>query len=886
MRAGDSCHRGRTGVSDFVELTTLFGSIFLLQLVTSRPCACCLSIRAAGQEGLKQQRRNLSHVDTPSLAHQHHHTHPQPGSQLPPPGAVTNTWSELPRTPRASMESFAASRSSTHGSSPLPWQCSTDALNAAMAQGLVDPTAVAAAAMSSPHRVSSQGMLHMLQRQRSSILSNSSGGGATPNGQQQQQRQQPQLDGFGSLTLAAPSASPPAHPNSQGRTDRQPQAPTSRGPSAGSADQSSTSRGSSGSQVLIPAMPALTSQPPPRASGSSGTLRPRSSASGIMRDAIAASAAAAAGLPGCMSRNSFSGGSSSSSAAAPFLSRSSLDGSILSFEVSSGAAPRSSGTAFPASLPRFSMSSILPGPPAGMGTSVGAGMAMGPTGVAGSAPLPGPLGPRQMAEAGGFAGGVERSHRSSDGSIGSAEGGRRSGNGSAGEGRRSVSGLTSSAPTSVPDKEFQFAAPHAAPEEAAAGAAGPAAPNASPGPQGRSPFETATTAAAAAVVVTATPVSPLPFLPARSSSSFSSRVPPLAVPYLSVPVHSSPHQPPSHTHNAPHSPGPTGPVAPLSPVQPAIATPPPAPGGGSGNDVMVSTVCCYGQVLRSIFHLPPSVFGPGVTTAQLTRRFRRAAASVLAAHGMDMSCLIWARVWYEKGAMVLDDEHGYGYCLRPVHAGGARANQPVSDEDPEAVPEQLGEAEEEGRKGLGSRAGSRSRSRLGGVEEGEEEEGDGADEAGAIEREWRLGERRKAAWVRTARTSADAAELDADAPGGGGGGQFGRRTCPPMYDNVYDNGHKVHEHGSHVPRRSPHRRHSLQVHHGHSPHGGSHPVHLSPHGQGQLHRSHGHHGGVQEAGPHHFHVSWVPVHRVMTNANPAPEVCVGVLELLAALPAA
>lgn len=331
-------------------------------------------------------------------------------------------------------------------------------------------------------------------------------------------------------------------------------------------------------------------------------------------------------------------------------------------------------------------------------------------------------------------------------------------------------------------------------------------------------------------------------------------------------------------------------MAPLSPVQPAIATPPPAPGRGSGNDVMVSTVCCYGQVLRSIFHLPPSVFSPGVTTAQLTRRFRRAAASVLAAHGMDMSCLIWARVWYEKGAMVLDDEHGYGYCLRPMHAGGARVPPPVSDEEAEGVPGQLGEGAEEGRKGLGSRAGSRSRSRLGGVEEVEEEEGDGADEAGAIEREWRLGERRKAAWARTARTSADAAELDADATGGAsGGGQFGRRTCPPTYDKVYDNvpagANQVYGHGSHVSRRSPHRRHSLQVHHGHSPYGGGHAVHLSPHGHGHGHRSHGHHGGVHEAGAHHFHVSWVPVHRVMTNANPAPEVCVGVLELLAALPA-
>ncbi|GIL63455.1 hypothetical protein Vafri_17493, partial [Volvox africanus] len=82
-------------------------------------------------------------------------------------------------------------------------------------------------------------------------------------------------------------------------------------------------------------------------------------------------------------------------------------------------------------------------------------------------------------------------------------------------------------------------------------------------------------------------------------------------------------------------------------------------GKSSSSDVMVTTVCCYGQVLRSLFHLPPAVFAPGVTTAQLTRRFRRAAASVLAAHGMDMSCLIWVRLWYEKGSVEFtDDEYG------------------------------------------------------------------------------------------------------------------------------------------------------------------------------------------------------------------------------------
>ncbi len=138
-------------------------------------------------------------------------------------------------------------------------------------------------------------------------------------------------------------------------------------------------------------------------------------------------------------------------------------------------------------------------------------------------------------------------------------------------------------------------------------------------------------------------------------------------------------------------------AGPLSPPPPAPSPPPHAAradgSGGGGSDVMVTTVWSYGQVLRSLFHLPPCVFAPDVTTAQLTRRFRRAAVSVLAAHGMDLSCLVRARVWYDRAAVTLTDDE-YGYCL-PAGGGavhGEEGGRARARSDGFAAPTALGAA--------------------------------------------------------------------------------------------------------------------------------------------------------------------------------------------------
>ncbi|GIL81335.1 hypothetical protein Vretimale_1110 [Volvox reticuliferus] len=470
----------------------------------------------------------------------------------------------------------------------------------------------------------------------------------------------------------------------------------------------------------------------------------------------------------------------------------------------------------------------------------------------------------------------------------------------------------------------------------------------------RSPFEsavsTAASAAAAAGMALSSPdltpdtagtmlatgrASPLPCAAAGSAMA-GPRPPPAHIPHaLSIPSQSSggsgSNSIPTPGHHAAAAGAGTPPVselpaAPCGPVAAggASARPAAAPAAGSNSsksssDVMVTTVCCYGQVLRSLFHLPPAVFAPGVTTAQLTRRFRRAAASVLAAHGMDMSCLIWVRLWYEKGAVEFtDDEYGTANSSTPqatmlatatagtgVHhraAGAAEAAISVGGISGGLGPRVLHALENDldddsGGGGGSGGSGHRGKGLRRASGSGDSSSGGGGAAHNGVAAAHALGSstvscaspRPSASHLHVA--AAEAVEVSSGLAGGGSGsprchsgspasGVVGssahyRRLSDLQPDTLaLDNrqGQQIHHHHHHHHHHSQHHHH----HHHHQQQGTKDgPTNVL--GQGQP-------APPPQQQHQHFHVSWVPVQRVATNASPQLAQCVAVLEMLAALP--
>ncbi|KAG2444776.1 hypothetical protein HXX76_001519 [Chlamydomonas incerta] len=1009
--------------------------------------------------------------------------HSAPGG-LHPAAASGASWSDLPPTPRGSMESGASLRAQSgsfsatsgqlghagsggaagaagaaahaggaggagaaaaapaahaaaasqhgggggHGHGPVQWQVSSDALAAAVGHlppglgrvpGVPLPSHVlSAAGFMSPDVGSLAGTPlagnSMLHRQRSSGL------GLLPAGRQEPPPPQlPQLPGLAAAAAAdagrdavAPprrdqaSAPPPPSAQSSGNALLSPmfahllqqqQAPWSEAAGGtggdtmiddGSADKLPETLRPPTLQPAPASAPVVLPQAHSRRSGGGGPLAPSggSSSGGMgLREMLSAAAAAAGVGPG--GRVSYSGSSGSggamaaaaaglaglAAAANPFQ-RCSLDGNILSFEVSSGA----------------------------RGSSYGL--------VAGS-PLPGPLTLAHPAAA----------------AAAAAAAGPGSSNGGGGGG-----GLGHNGPLGRPRPSAITVPPTTLAAQVALAPAGAiSAVQSSAGAASPSPFESNGGSAAATAAAFDPSCVPPMRVPAVSVSA------PAPAPPLSPAARSTTPTPSSTAHTAsaltptPHGHGhgqSTGQAHPFPPATPgAVSALPPtfgssaaatpsaaaaaaaaAAGGGGGagssapsssapssssssSDVMVTTVCCYGHVLRSLFHLPPAVFAPGVTTAQLTRRFRRAAASVLAAHGMDMSCLIWVRVWYEKDAVQLQDDE-YGYCLpaqpppAPAGAGGSVLHA-RDDDDADAsagggssgLDRAGGSSGEDGGAGVGGR--ERRRDASGGISavaaaalsevkaavpppsaaarqaaaaheamlsarnepslapldggagggcgaggpQASADNGDGlfernslplpaaerptsplpsslaAEAAGGVQTQvQRLMQSQLLSPQPTRITdAAGAAAGHAAGAGGGGPGSNGGSaahtpTHGPGHGHDAQGGASSSGSGGHhgagaaahhsggTGAGSGHGTHSHSTHshsHGHSTHGHSHG-HSAHHGHSGGHHRHHHHSQAQN----HFHVAWVPVQRVSTNAPQPPQV-VAVLELLAALPA-
>ncbi|GFR39791.1 hypothetical protein Agub_g276, partial [Astrephomene gubernaculifera] len=300
-----------------------------------------------------------------------------------------------------------------------------------------------------------------------------------------------------------------------------------------------------------------------------------------------------------------------------------------------------------------------------------------------------------------------------------------------------------------------------------------------------------------------------------------------------------------------------------------------SPGAGNASDVMVTTVCCYGLVLRSLFHLPPAVFARGVTTAQLTRRFRRAAASVLAAHGMGMSCLIRVCVWYDKKVVELtDDEYGYRSPSSPAAGGsltsGGGAVQHALD-DPDG-------GSSAAVTPTGSATAATTPASIGGRGSGGGADGSGSNMAAlAAAAAAALGTGGGGCGSPRAASSAAAmTRLTAAAHAASGGGAAASspvanwnpsrspQLCSPAAGAAASPG---------LRPASPMQDHAAAAGPGGQPSPGPQgPPPPAPPTQQQQ----------QQQPP--FHVTWVPVQRVATNASPQPTQCVAVLELLAALP--
>ncbi|GLC43297.1 hypothetical protein PLESTF_000414800 [Pleodorina starrii] len=946
------------------------------------------------------KRRNSSHHDTASL-HQtaNHHPNntagaansnanaiggpgPASGSAAAPvvfsspTGAAITSWSELPPTPRASLESIpsggaggAAAAASggagsslnlTHlahghghhhpGAAPIQWQPSADMLGmGAPASPLPNHVLTAAGFMSPDAGGSLTGTPlagpSMLSRQRTGsgvgfliMAANGSSGGGAGGGLAGLG------GGMGSLgsgggggigffhrclspgpLAGMPAASPPGAPPSMASmapwTQVPPPPPAAA--AAGGEGQPAVpphpplSAQSSGRQLLSPTLqhllqlqlsPHMLSQPLQQATANAPPLQQLQhlSRSGTVGAAGVGAGAAGrrqrlsgGGVPakeaakapaGVVSRTSYSGSSSSSSG--PLAQRSSLDGNILSFEVSSGRG--GPPVVLPPPLPLYS--GAPHGAAAAAATVLAEAVASPPNNVVG----------------GGSGSGNGHHARQRPAAITvpppSLGGGTAGDNGGSGSG--------SGAPL-VQRSAFESAVTAAA-GAAAAGVSAAELPPSSAAALlaigGASPL-------LCAAVTSATAAAPSPRPP---------HPPPLTIP----PANSS-----SGSETTPTPPGQAA-VASVSPELPAppggsaagagaVRSGPAAAaggggGGGSSSDVMVTTVCCYGQVLRSLFHLPPAVFAPGVTTAQLTRRFRRAAASVLAAHGMDMSCLIWARVWYEKGSVEFtDDEYGTGASAPPPASAAAAAA--AAGPYPAAV----GSFTAPAVVGGGPRV-------LHALE-------DNAD-SDATARPRRSDRHASASGDSSSGGSGNVAAAALGAGGGGGSGcasprpsaavraiaaaeaaasgGAGSPRCPgspvglpsahhrrmsglqPDVSPSRDDQQSNHQHHNHHSHHHSHHNQSHQqngVHpHAHA-HGHSHSLtyHHQHHNHQHQHHQHHHNQGAKDAAPvangglqsqpqqsqqQHFHVSWVPVQRVATNASPQPAQCVAVLELLAALP--
>ncbi|GLI61050.1 hypothetical protein VaNZ11_003310 [Volvox africanus] len=878
-------------------------------------------------------------------------------------GSITS-WSELPPTPRASLESLtgrdggggggggggSSHNHSLHhppssGSSPMHWQVSADLLAMGQLASPLPSHMLSATGFLSPEAGCSlagtpSGVPFALSRQRSSAVgllamsgSGNVGAGAcggympagfslragsssnlyqrclSPSPQPLPTASSPQVPGMqaGLLPPAPPAAAaaggplqlpmlqtPPHPPLSTQNSSHQLLSPTL---------QHLLQMQPSPPLLLQPLQQATMDAPPlqqfqqlqiqqqqrqslarPTPMGAVSRRRRVSSSNGgaaASRDAL--EAAATAGMAG---RASYSGSSSSNSGPLGHH-RSSLDGNILSFEVSSGrGGPPVVVSPLPHSVPHSVNAASLVDVPATLPATVAGAVASDGNGNATTVRArPAAITVPQSSVGGSL---IQRSPFET--AVGTA----------AGAVAAAAGGMALSAPGITTDvAAAMLAAGGASPRLCAATASGMAGPCPPP-----SHFPPALT------------------IPPQSSGGSGSDSTPTPGQHATVAGRGTP----------PVSEMPTAPSGAGTRLGPAPAS------GSSSNknsssDVMVTTVCCYGQVLRSLFHLPPAVFAPGVTTAQLTRRFRRAAASVLAAHGMDMSCLIWVRLWYQKGSVeFMDDEYGtvnssmpHASTLATVAAGsGAHHGAVAAAAAAAAIPvggissgfgprvlhalendadDDTGGGGSGGSGGGGSSwhrgkslrsASSNSDSNSGGGgatnQNGATAHGLGCSTVSCASQRPsaspRLASAAEAVEVPNGPASSPRCHSGSPAAGVVSSSAHNRRVSSvqpdilALDDRQSQQSHQhQHHHQHHQHSQHHHHTHGLSHHQQHHQQQGPKDGPTNELGQGQ--------GQPAPLPPlqQHFHVSWVPVQRVATNASPQLAQCVAVLELLAALPA-